>query len=215
VHVVSVSDLGEVADALCTDRLLLPPWSDADLDHFALWAQDVEATRHVLLRPLSKGEVKQNHERSLEAWRHLGFGKRSILAADSRRWLGFVEISWVGPGKGCRTDDVEIGYFLLPFAWGQGIATEAVVAARDDAFARAGVLELFGRFRVENAASCRVLEKAGFSFVRSHRSPGGVAVQVTRLTHSDWQALMEGRHPVSLDEGSSNGHSVPTENVWQ
>ena len=73
-------------------------------------------------------------EHSLAEWELYGFGKRAIIEAETDRWLGFVELSLVGPGKGSRDDDVEIGYFVRPDRWRQGIATEAAMASRDEAF---------------------------------------------------------------------------------
>jgi RimJ/RimL family protein N-acetyltransferase len=109
--------------------------------------------------------------------------------ADPRNWLGFVDLSIAGPGKGCRENDVEIGYFLVRSAWGKGIATEAAAAVRDAAFSRHGLAELIGRHRVENTASAQVLAKTGFSFVREHVFPDGVVVHVYRLRKAEWQRL--------------------------
>jgi len=212
--VASIASPSSIADSLRTERLVLRRWSAADVEHLARWAQDPQATRYVLRRPLEDAEVEENHERSLQAWRALGFGKRAVLAADSGRWLGFTELSYVSPGKGCRADDVEIGYFLLPSAWGRGVATEAAVAARDEAFRRVGVTELFGRFRIEHTASARVLEKAGFSFLRRHRFPDGNVVDVTRLTLDRWQALIEAGGPIPQDARSSRRPAVPSRDVW-
>ena len=89
----------------------------------------------------------EHHARSLEEWQLHGFGKRAVLEALTGDWLGFVELSLVGPGKGCREDDVEIGYFIVPQRWGEGLATEAAVAVRDEAFGRVGLYELIGRSR--------------------------------------------------------------------
>ena len=59
-----------------------------------------------------------------------------MIDAETEQWLGFVELSLVGPRKGSRDDDIEIGYFVEPSRWGEGIATEAATAARDEAFDR-------------------------------------------------------------------------------
>jgi len=204
-----------VPGALRTARLLLRPWTEADREPFARWSHDAEATRYVLRGPLEEAEIDEHHGRSLEQWRTLDFGARSILDAETERWLGFVDVSPVGPGKGCRVDDIELGYFLLPFAWGRGIATEAAVAARDDAFARTGVPELLGRFRVENAASGRVLEKAGFTFVRRHTFPDGNVAHVTRLTRREWAALVGAGEAMPQSEGYRRASALPTHQLWR
>lgn len=210
----TILETGAPAAPLRTSRLVLAPWSDDDLAHLDGWARDRRATRFVLRQPLTSGQLELQHERSLQAWRTLGIGKRSIREARSGRWLGFVDVGFVGPGKGCRADDVELAYFLLPFAWGRGIATEAATAARDDAFARGAVLELLGRFRVDNPGSGRVLEKLGFSFIRRHQFPDGVVVHVTRLTRLDWQLLIAEAGADHSDEGSAVRGRAPTGGTW-
>jgi ribosomal-protein-alanine N-acetyltransferase len=56
----------------------------------------------------------------------------------------------------------EIGYWLGEDVWGRGIATEAVEAVTRDAIARHQLTRLFALPFAGNAASCRVLEKAGY-----------------------------------------------------
>lgn len=65
--------------------------------------------------------------------------------------------------KGLSADGVtEIGYGLLPAFWGHGYATEAVTAAVLWAAAQPGVRRIEAETDADNAASKRVLEKAGF-----------------------------------------------------
>ncbi len=56
----------------------------------------------------------------------------------------------------------EIGYWLGEPFWGRGIVTEALVAVTAYAIARHGLTRLFAVPFASNAASCRVLEKAGY-----------------------------------------------------
>ena len=56
----------------------------------------------------------------------------------------------------------ELGYYLGPDHWGQGIGTWAVREAVQWVFARTDLLRIFAEPFAENHASCRVLEKAGF-----------------------------------------------------
>jgi RimJ/RimL family protein N-acetyltransferase len=56
----------------------------------------------------------------------------------------------------------EIGYWLGEPFWGRGIATEALVAVTRQAIEAHGLTRLFAVPFAWNAASCRVLEKAGY-----------------------------------------------------
>ena len=142
--------------------------------------------RYIRPVPLDPARALDQHERSLEEWELYGFGKRAMIEAETDRWLGFVELSHVGPGKGSRDEDVEIGYFVEPSCWGQGFATEAAFATRDEAFDRCGIDELIGRCRVENVASARVLAKVGFTRLRLFELGDGIIVEIHRLQRANW-----------------------------
>jgi RimJ/RimL family protein N-acetyltransferase len=58
----------------------------------------------------------------------------------------------------------EIGYWLGEDFWGRGIATEALIAMTDHAFANHDLCRVFAHVFDWNQASARVLEKAGYAF---------------------------------------------------
>ena len=71
-----------------------------------------------------------------------------------------------GIGIGLQSDvhrnSAEIGYWLGEEHWGQGIATAALRALTEYAFAELEVIRLFAYVFEWNPASMRVLEKAGY-----------------------------------------------------
>ena len=66
------------------------------------------------------------------------------------------------PDVGHRS--AEIGYWLGEMFWGRGIATEALKAVTDYAFANFDICRIFAHVFEWNGASARVLEKAGYTF---------------------------------------------------
>jgi len=65
----------------------------------------------------------------------------------------------------------EIGYWLAEPFWGRGIATDALIALTDFAIATHALTRVYALPFAWNAASCRVLEKAGYRLeARLHRS---------------------------------------------
>ena len=66
-------------------------------------------------------------------------------------------------------DRLTLGYALAPEFWGNGYASEAVAAIVEAAFSLTQAIAINASVRVENPASRRVLEKAGFRFVGSGR----------------------------------------------
>ena len=57
----------------------------------------------------------------------------------------------------------EIGYWVGERFWGRGIATEALIAVTEHAIATHGLTRIFALPFEHNTASCRVLEKAGYT----------------------------------------------------
>jgi len=56
----------------------------------------------------------------------------------------------------------EIGYWLGETYWGRGVCTEALRAVTEYAIEKHGLTRVYALPFAHNAASCRVLEKAGF-----------------------------------------------------
>jgi RimJ/RimL family protein N-acetyltransferase len=195
----------DVRRVIETERLRLEPWDDSHFERFARFMRNADVTRYIRPEPLDLARAIEQHERSLEEWEIYGFGKRAIVEAETEQWLGFVELSPVGPGKGSRDDDIELGYFVEPSRWGEGIATEAGIATRDEAFHRCEVPELIGRCRVENVASARVLAKVGFRRLRLFELGNGIVVEIHRIQREDWIESPERRARSASDFSPTAG----------
>ena len=75
----------------------------------------------------------------------------------------------VGSIGAFRKDNVhrltaEIGYYVAEEYWGKGIVTRAVKLACQHIFDNTDIVRIFAEPYAHNVASCRVLEKAGFTF---------------------------------------------------
>jgi len=195
----------DVRSVIETARLRLEPWDDSHFERFARFMRDPDVTRYIRPDPLDLARAIEQHERSLEEWKIYGFGKRAMIETETEQWLGFVELSPVGPNKGSRDEDIELGYFVEPSRWGEGIATEAGIAARDDAFHRCEIPELIGRCRVENVASARVLAKVGFRRLRLFELDDGIVVEIHRIERNDWIAMPERRERSASDFNPTAG----------
>jgi len=123
---------------------------------------------------------------------------------DKREAIGAVSLE----GRGL--DRLTLGYALAPETWGKGLASEAVEAMVEAAFSLTDAVELDASSRVENAASRRVLEKAGFQFLGSglEGAPargGLVPCDRFALTRAAWTArrgALGARAAAISDEGA-------------
>ena len=103
-------------------------------------------------------------------------------ARDARNWLDVVvdakpvtnfaidiageAVGGIGftPQHDVERRSAEIGYWLGEPFWGRGIATEALITVTEYAFANFDLCRLYAHVFDWNAASARVLEKAGYEF---------------------------------------------------
>lgn len=90
--------------------------------------------------------------------------------------------------------DKEIGYWIGGPFWGNGFATEAAQAVIDHIFATLPLEQLFGRCRVTNTPSRRVLMKCGFQLAGMGMCDnavlsGLVPVEEFVLERSVWASL--------------------------
>ncbi|KAJ0264740.1 Acyl-CoA N-acyltransferase [Hirschfeldia incana] len=137
--------------------IFLRPFDLSDAEDVLKWAGDDAVTRY--LRWTSVRTVEEARQHILltaipHPWRH------SISLVKDGRSIGCVSVRPdTGDGR-CRAD---LGYAVAREFWGRGIATEAVRMAVEQAFeVFPEVVRLQAVVEVENKASQKVLEKAGF-----------------------------------------------------
>jgi [ribosomal protein S5]-alanine N-acetyltransferase len=67
------------------------------------------------------------------------------------------------PNQDVHRLTAELGYWLAEPYWGRGIMTEAVTKLTDYALEQFGLMRVYAEPYAPNTASCRVLEKAGYT----------------------------------------------------
>ena len=160
---------------LQTPRLLLAPLRPADGEEmFQNWARD-EAVARFMRWPAHKSSLETLQ--LLAAWECLyqsadyytwGIRRRADGALLGTIGLGLGEEqqpgAWRAPGLDFSAGVWEPGYCLGRAFWGRGYATEALCAVRNFWFDGVGGAWLACCPAVENPASGRVMEKAGWRF---------------------------------------------------
>ena len=108
-------------------------------------------------KPAAREAVAQRLKRFLRyptLYPDLGVWRAS--RRDNGAYIGWFALNYAG-----KTTDVEVGYRLLPEAWGRGFATEGASALVDYGFDDLGLRRIIGVTHPGNKASQRVLQKAG------------------------------------------------------
>ena len=150
-----IAQLPTLGPTLETARLILRPTAREDLDGFAALAADEEAARFI-------GGVQP---RSV-AWRAMcgmagswalnGFGMFSVIEKETGQWVGRL-----GPWRPEGWPGTEVGWGLLPSAWGKGYAAEGATAAIDWVFDSLGWTEVVHCIAPENVRSAATAQRLG------------------------------------------------------
>lgn len=181
-------------DVLETPRLLLRRWDETCLEPFAALASDP-----VVMRYIGSGEVwtrervLDKHRSLLRHWEQHGYGWRIVADRADGSVIGLMALQPLGPNvPGLDGSYTEIGWWFTPAVWGRGLAGEAALALRDNAFQQVGVTCLVGRYQPANVASGRIMDRLGMSFHSDYQEDAsGRTVRVKTLHRADWE---RGRH---------------------
>ena len=106
-------------------------------------------------------------------WNLKGCGLFSVIEKVSGGWVGRI-----GPWTPEGAIGNEIGWALLPSAWGRGYATEGAKAAVDWAFRNLGWHDVIHCIHRENIASTAVAERIGSTWIIADRLSDRTETQV-------------------------------------
>jgi RimJ/RimL family protein N-acetyltransferase len=186
-----------------TDRLLLRPFTEADVEPLVELDSDPEVMRYLGNGRPTPRRVVEHETLPRVLQYHDRLGGPAFWAAIERNtgdFLGWFELQPAGPA---RPDEAELGYRLRRPAWGHGYASEGARALVNRGFAEFGLQRIAATTMAVNTASRRVMEKAGLRYIRTfHESwpdpiPGTEHGEVEyALTRADWEwARQSGRGP--------------------
>ena len=157
-----------------TERLILRRFTADDVDHLYELDSDPVVTRHVRLTPDSRPtEYTVIREQILPRYlqyyeQYEGYGYWAAVARAGGEFLGWFHFR----PDADNPDEIELGYRLRRAAWGQGYATEGARALIHKGFTELGTQRVVATALAANAASIRVMEKAGLRFERTFLYPG-------------------------------------------
>jgi RimJ/RimL family protein N-acetyltransferase len=130
--------------------------------------------------PPGAAEIAASLSAKRAHWERYGFGL----------WMLYDRRSGALAGRGglqhtlaTGTDEVEIGWAIVPERWGEGLATELAQASVEVAFGTLGLSEVIAYTLTDNLASRRVMEKAGLEYERDLEHVGLPHVLYRRRGH--------------------------------
>ena len=151
----SYSDL-----TLATARLVLRPLTPADAPTLFALKSDPVVQRYGSHTPWTQPEQAlawlERDRQGMADGQHAQF---AVCRRDDGAMVGTCTLYDIDTQCRCA----EVGYALLPSAWGRGYANEAVTALLDWGFEHLGLNRVGADIDPRNAASARALERLGFT----------------------------------------------------
>jgi RimJ/RimL family protein N-acetyltransferase len=144
-----------------TERLVLRRFRPEDVEPLAAMGTDPGVAPWLGWR--TRDDALATIERYERNWERFGFGRFAIEDRATGAFVGRVGVMhqkrWTA-----TPEKEEIGWAIVGARQGEGLATEAALAAIADAFDRVGLRRLTSWTAPENVASRRVMEKCGLVY---------------------------------------------------
>jgi RimJ/RimL family protein N-acetyltransferase len=180
-----------LSDGVVTLRL---PDVERDIRTAMAISEDPEIQRRIFGgRP--QGDPRAALEGQLEMWRNRTDAVFSIDAVGHEERVGLLRVLF---GLVNPFGFAELGYSLLPEGRGRGYATRAVRLAADWVFDELGIGRVQARTSIDNTASERVLERAGFQREGIARAGWVMPVTGERPDVTMWSLLPSDRERVVI-----------------
>lgn len=137
-----------------TDRLILRQPKAADFEQFKVFAA-AGGLKHIY-GDVTEGQIFRSFASEFGHWEMLGFGMWIVTEKGNDTAIGMV-----GPWFPDDWPETEIGWMIFGNSEGKGIAYEAALAARTDAYDRLGWTTAVSYIAPENTRSIKLAERMG------------------------------------------------------
>jgi len=147
---------------LITERLLLRPFEEKDLDDYARICADPDVMRYIGDgKPLSRADAWRQMAFFLGHWQLRGYGLWAAEIKETGACVGRIGLhnpeGWPG---------LEVGWLLERACWGKELAAEGGRAALDFAFGQLKADHVVSVIQPANIRSIQVAERLGERFER-------------------------------------------------
>ena len=162
---------------LQTARLRLRPIAESDVDAWVGLRGDPRTRVYSRTGvPVPPEQARQELLSACASWRELGYG-HWVISDTADSFLGVIVV--VPSAK--EPPEPELGWIIVPEAWGQGLATEAAGLVAADLLERTNVTHVTSYLQAANTASRRVAEKLGMRLRTRGTDSSGKDLEVYEL----------------------------------
>lgn len=158
-----------------TERLILREILPTDVDGLFELDSDPEVHRYLGNHPVTdKEQITAVINFIRQQYQDHGIGRWAVTDKKNNGFIGWAGLKWVTEPTNGHKNYYDLGYRLIRKFWGRGIATEAACASLSYAFIELQAREVYGMADTENAASNRILQKAGLTLMERFDYDGSI-----------------------------------------
>jgi [ribosomal protein S5]-alanine N-acetyltransferase len=145
---------------IATERLFLKEWLPENFPDFKPIATNPQVMRYIGTGELWSDErIKQFIDNQIARYKQYKFCFWALIHRNTHALIGLCGLSLLN-----KPDEIEIGWWLIPEYWGQGLATEAAQAVMSYGFEQLNLPRIVSIAQPANQRSIRVMEKLGMHF---------------------------------------------------
>lgn len=142
-----------------TERLILRPLAENDIDAIFALRKDAEIMRYIREPQKSRAEAESWMKLVSSRWENEKIGFCAVIEKESGKFVG-----WCGLWRLKESGEIEVGYAITQKFQRKGYATEAAEACLVYGFERLNLKKIVAVTHSENSASRRVMEKLGMRY---------------------------------------------------
>ena len=172
-----------------TSRLVLRPLKMKDAKDIFAYASDPEVARYVLWDPHRSLAETRSYIRYIRSLYRSGLPSSwAVVFRQTNQVIGSIGFMWASE----ENRSAEVGYSFSRAFWNRGLATEALSAVLNSAFAALNLNRIEAQRDIRNPASGRVMEKCGMrqeGVLRGRLLNKGefIDVALCAILRSDWE----------------------------
>lgn len=151
-----------------TERLVLRELLLSDAEGMFELDRDKEVHRYLGNKPIKT--IQQSNDIITfvqKQYINNGIGRWAVIEKETNEFIGWSGLKLVQEKINNHVNYYDIGYRLRRKFWGQGIATETSIIARDYGFQQLKLKEIYGTADSQNIASKTVLQKIGLKYIET------------------------------------------------
>lgn len=179
-----------ILEGLESGRLRYRSLAIDDYEALLPFFKSKEATRYYRLKEPPEATCKAWIERQLQRYEKDGYGLCALIEKTTNQLVGQCGLLKQVVDD---TEELEIGYLLIPAFWSRGFAAEAARFFRDFAFERQMAPSIISIIDTGNINSQKVAYNNGMKIDKETKFKD-MQVYIYRITSSEWKQGLQDKH---------------------